>query len=365
MEYKKFKVELLRRFVDNKANETELDGLHRLMGKGDMDDELSIVMAEVWERELHSEHILRQKIRKLHANKWRWIAAAAVLVMIGTYFIIPYSSNQESISPSEEFSKSTVILPGKNTAVITMANGKSIQLSSDESGIVIGNNGLNYNDGSKVADKIDHSAGSVASISTPRGGTYQVTLSDGSKVQLNAASSITFSTNYDGLPERTIQLNGEAYFEVAKRINQPFIVITKNQSVRVLGTHFNISAYANDHYSLTTLIEGSIKINDKLLRPNEQAQQSDGHITIRQVNAEDAVDWKNGEFNARNESLENLMKKVSRWYNVDVYYENSALKEKTFSGSLSRYAKVDDLLNALKFYGINTRLDKRQIYITN
>lgn len=360
-----FKTQLLRRYVNDQATKEELEVLHYLIEQGEVSNELPLVMAEVWENSILEERKSEKRTRQLKITKWRWISAAAVFIMIGLYITVPYFSDTKKVSPNTTLAKTAPVLPGKNNAILTFSNGKAIQLSSGHSGIVVGGQVLRYNDSSPVGPGMNQSGSTEASIRTPRGGTYQVTLPDGSKVQLNAASSITFNTDFDGLPERTVNLSGEAYFEVAKRKSKPFIVNTTNQRVTVLGTHFNISAYEDDQYSFTTLVEGSVKINGKMLKPNEQAQQSDGNITIRTVDVADAVDWKNGEFIARNESLESLMKKVSRWYDVDIAYENTKLKEKTFSGSLSRYSRAEDLLNALKFYGINSRLSNRKIYITH
>jgi transmembrane sensor len=365
MNHTEFKKQLLRRYVDNKATPKELEVLYNLIENEEIDNELYLTMEETWEKSIIEQERLDITLRKTKIVRWSWISAAAVLLMIGTYFTLPYLSDQQSSSSNRELTQATPVLPGKNTAVITLSNGKAIKLSSAKSGVVIGATELSYNDGSSLSEANDRSGQfGTATISTPRGGTYQVTLKDGSKIQLNAASSVTFSTDFEGLPERQVSLNGEAYFEVAKK-SQPFVVTTRNQIVSVLGTHFNISAYEDDRYTKTTLIEGSVKINGSVLKPNQQAIQSDGKITVREVDATDAIDWKNGEFIARNESLENLMKKVSRWYDIDIAYENNTLKDKTFSGSLSRYSKAEDLLNALKFYGVNSRLINRKIYITN
>ncbi|MNL11609.1 fec operon regulator FecR [compost metagenome] len=302
---------------------------------------------------------LAQKTHKL----WPRIAAAASIVLLaaaGLWFGRSYVPGFQDRTAQYIHD----VAPGRNKATITLADGKTIDLSDGKSGVVIGAGKLNYNDGSPVTTALETSEIEMASVVTPRGGTYEVVLPDGTKVQLNASSSIKFPSSFKSLAERRVELNGEAYFEVAKNKKQPFIVKSKYQEVKVLGTHFNVNAYNDEADTRTTLLEGAILINGKILKPNQQAVQTGGNISIRELNAMEAVDWKNGEFICRNEPLESLMKKISRWYDVEVVYSNPELKERTFSGSLSRYDHVLDVLKALEFAGtLKFKLENRKIQV--
>ncbi|SMC39809.1 FecR family protein [Pedobacter africanus] len=294
---------------------------------------------------------------------WPRIAAAASIILLagvglwlGSSYIPGFQDRTAQYAHD--------VAPGRNRATITLDDGKMIDLSDGKSGVVMGDGKLSYNDGSPVATASRASRTAMASVVTPRGGTYEVVLPDGTKVQLNASSSIKFPSSFKSLAERRVELNGEAYFEVAKNKKQPFIVKSRNQEVRVLGTHFNVNAYDDEAATKTTLLEGSIQINHKILKPDQQAVQAAGNISIREVNATDAVDWKNGEFICDNEPLESLMRKISRWYDVEVVYSNPELKERTYSGSLSRYDHVIGVLKALEFAGtIKFKLENRRIQI--
>lgn len=321
--------------------------------------EFEALRKEMWAVAVPEESA-KQKTHKL----WPRIAAAASIVLLAGAALwfsrsyIPGFQDERSAQYVHD------IAPGKNRATITLAGGKTIVLSDNKSGVVIAAGKLSYNDGSPLGSISGKNAMEMASVSTPKGGTYEVVLPDGSKVQLNASSSIKFPSSFKNLAERRIELSGEAYFEVAKNKKQPFIVKSRNQEVRVLGTHFNINAYTDEANTRTTLLEGSILINQKILKPNQQAVQADGNISVREVNANDAIDWKNGVFICQEERLESLMKKISRWYDVEVIYSNPDLKERTFSGSLSRYDHVIDVLKALEFASmVKFKLENRTIRV--
>lgn len=326
-------------------------------GTGLSEPDFEVLKKEMWAA-LPAE-TLAKKTHKL----WPRIAAAASIVLLaaaGLWFGRSYVPGFQDRTAQYIHD----VAPGRNKATITLADGKTIDLSDGKSGVVIGAGKLSYNDGSPVATALGASQIEMASVVTPRGGTYEVMLPDGTKVQLNASSSIKFPSSFKSLAERRVELNGEAYFEVAKNKDQPFIVKSKYQEVKVLGTHFNVNAYSDEADTRTTLLEGAILINGKILKPNQQALQSGGNISIREVNAMEAVDWKNGEFICHNEPLESLMKKISRWYDVEVVYSNPELKERTFSGSLSRYDHVLDVLKALEFAGtLKFKLENRKIQV--
>jgi transmembrane sensor len=273
------------------------------------------------------------------------------------------------------------ILPGSNKAVLTLANGSKIILNDAGNGkiarqqnIVINKTQtgeLIYNvDGSfktarqpKLADII-----AMNTLTTPRGGQYEVVLPDGTKVWLNAASSLRYPTLFPG-NERRVELTGEAYFEVAKNAAQPFFVKTTNQTVEVLGTHFNINSYSDEVSTKTTLLEGSINVTNTSGMPLvklKPGQQAIGTINGMKVNAaadvEEAVAWKNGKFMFKNTDLPTIMRLLSRWYDVDVEYQGT-IAEKHYMGRISRNVRVSQVFEILKTSGVNFTIIGRKIIV--
>src|SRR5690606_27432069 len=189
-------------------------------------------------------------------------------------------------------------------------------------------------------------------IATPLGGEYQLILPDGTKVWLNAASSIRYPVDF-GHGARKVTISGEVYLEVAQQKNQPFYVRTGNTQIEVLGTKFNVSAYQEDQEVRTTLVEGRVNVlaygREQLLKPGQQAtvNQKNGPIRVAEVDVEDALAWRNGYFSFSNEPLEQVMKKISRWYNVEVEYAMDPAN-KRLEGTVSRMEDIHDLLKALE-----------------
>lgn len=277
------------------------------------------------------------------------------------------------LSPPRKF-----ILPGSDRATLTLSNGAVIILDSAKKGILAreGNvpiyksssGRLVYRDiptGSTLAGPVAYN-----SISTPRGGQYQLVLPDGTQVWLNAASSLRYPAQFAGLT-REVTLTGEAYFEVAKDRLHPFRVLTSRQQVEVLGTHFNINDYDDEPSVKTTLAEGSVKIisggNTLMLRPDEQAvvnNNSTGIISVSKVDVERVVAWKNGNFEFENAEIPVIMRQVSRWYDVEVAY-GARLSQKRFTGSISRNISLKDLLTMLGYTGLNFKVTGMKILISN
>ena len=199
----------------------------------------------------------------------------------------------------------------------------------------------------------DHEKAGNNTITTPNGGQWQVVLSDGTKVWLNAASSISYPSTFAKRENRIVVLTGEAYFEVAKDASHPFIVISGNQRIEVLGTHFNISSYTDDPAISTTLLEGSVKVSlsgqkhDVYLKPGEQALSSKQGIRIRQVDVTEALAWKEGYFRFDDEPITSIMSKLARWYDIEVHYQDTTNKE-AFYGRVSRNKNLSQVLKALE-----------------
>ncbi|WP_165973315.1 FecR family protein [Pedobacter sp. ok626] len=281
-------------------------------------------------------------------------ASVAVIIGLGIYF---YTSSSH-LGDERELSKyAQDIKPGKNTATLKLSSGKVIQLSEAKEGVVIGAD-LRYNDNTAVISDKDNSTKGESVISTPRGGTYQVTLYDGTKVWLNSASSLTYTPALNDRGERKVKLDGEGYFEVAKDKNHPFIVESKGQQVKVLGTHFNINSYLDEDNVKTTLLEGSVSVailgedNGVTLRPNQQASLNKrSGFQVKEVNAENVIAWKNGLFMFNDEPLAEVMQKISRWYGVEVHITDPELSKQTVYGTISRYSNISKVLDMLEKTG--------------
>jgi ferric-dicitrate binding protein FerR (iron transport regulator) len=205
-------------------------------------------------------------------------------------------------------------------------------------------------------------------VSTPRGGQYQLTLSDGSKVWLNASSSLRFPTAFPGT-ERRVEITGEAYFEVAGNESKPFVVdIAGKGEVEVLGTQFNINAYEDEPAIKTTLLEGKVKVSESngsqssVLKPGQQAQLANGIRVMDNVDMEEIMAWKTGWFYFDRQELPAIMRQVSRWYDVDVRYEGR-ISKKSFSGIVGRDNDIKDVLKIMENAGIRFRIEGSSITV--
>ncbi|SHG60594.1 FecR family protein [Pedobacter caeni] len=299
---------------------------------------------------------------------WRSIAAAAILFLalgagIGFY---AYQTKKVRTGNPESLND---IGPGKNTAILKLAGGGQIQLSETKTGLVIHAGKLAYNDGTALSAPGSRGAQEL-SIQTPAGGTYQVMLSDGTKVWLNSASSVSFPATFSGTGHnRTVKLSGEAYFEVKKDQHLPFIVQTKDQNVEVLGTHFNINSYPEEHRNTTTLLEGSVRISGKgiheYLKPGEQSvlDTRTSQFRIQSANLKTAVAWKNGYFRFDAERIDEVMTKLSRWYNVEITYQGPISEEK-FSANISRQINLKGVLKMLSYSGdVQFKIEGRRVIV--
>ncbi|WP_309360694.1 FecR domain-containing protein [Sphingobacterium sp.] len=242
--------------------------------------------------------------------------------------------------------------------VLIMDNGDQIDLEKQGQGLI----GEDTN--SKISKSNDSSlvySNAVSTVSkspvfntlmTAKGHQYQLTLADGTKVWLNAASSLRFPVNFTGQKQRRVMLEGEAYFEVAKNAAVPFVVVTDKQEIKVLGTHFNVKSDQNANSSATTLLEGSVMVNNTVkLVPGEQLVVSNGGLSKRKVNVEDAIAWKNGFFNFESKQIPEIMDELARWYDVEVRYVGAVPKDKV-DATISRKKRIDEVLDLLEMTGL-------------
>jgi transmembrane sensor len=294
------------------------------------------------------------------------VAAAVAVIVFGTWF---YNARYMNGRHPEFIAGSPLandIAPGKNTATLTLANGKVINLSdavngelAKEAGVVITKKA-----GGGLVYEVKENSGpnKTNTLSTAKGETYQLRLPDGSMVWLNAASSLTYASSLNDGGIRRVKLEGEAYFEVAKDKKHPFIVSTNQQEVEVLGTHFNINSYADERGIKTTLLEGSVKVSVltgakdrqatavKTLVPGQQAELNGSKIEVVEVNVENAIAWKNGEFSFNDEPLQSIMRKIARWYGVEVIYQDID-PNRPFGGTVSRFEHISKVLEKLELTG--------------
>jgi hypothetical protein len=287
---------------------------------------------------------------------WRGIAAAVfVIIAVGTGLLY-FKSDKKVVEQIVKVNKND-IAPGNSQATLTLANGKRILLSSVVNKKLLKEAGVEVHKNSKGELVYKQIAIREAleleyhTLSTARGEQSQVILPDNSHVWLNSASSIKFPINFAQLKERKVFITGEAYFEVAKDKTKPFKVVSDDQLVTVYGTHFNINSYKDEAGIKTTLLEGSVDVNGTLLKPKQQAINENGGIKVVPVNVEDIVAWKNGYFRFKAETLESIMRKVSRWYNVDVEFQSESLKDIEFGGIMTKYVNVSKVLEKLELTG--------------
>jgi ferric-dicitrate binding protein FerR (iron transport regulator) len=308
----------------------------------------------------------------------RRIAAAASIIFllgVGTYFLL-LNRKVNTTAPTTAGLQSRFkndIAPGGNKAILTLADGSTIALDTATNGILteqggakvikLENGELAYNTTNVEEGKVHYN-----SISTPRGGQYQLVLADGSKVWLNAASSLRFPATFTG-EERKVELTGEAYFEVAKNAKMPFRVRVADMEVEVLGTHFNINSYDDEAAIKTTLVEGSVNIKKgesrQLLAPGQQVQvDKAGQMKlIRNVDTEEAIAWKNGKFIFTGNDIQSVMRQLEKWYDIDVEYKGNLTREE-FVGMISRSSNISQILQMLeKTRTVNFEIKGRKIIV--
>ncbi|RZK39826.1 MAG: FecR family protein [Pedobacter sp.] len=284
----------------------------------------------------------------------RWIAAAVIVIALGLS-IIYYNTNPNFDNDALITQQVQDVAPGKQGATLKLSNGKTIRLTdvangelAIESGVAI----IKTEDGQLVYN-IKAASKDLGSntLSTANGETFMVKLPDGTKVWLNSASSLTYSTMLQQNGKRTVSLTGEGYFSVAKDEAHPFVVKNSGQSIEVLGTEFNVNAYTDEPVIATTLIEGSIKVAKKsttqLLKPGEQALNDGNGILVKQVNVGESVAWKNGDFEFNEEKMSSIARKLERWYDVKIELSD-ALANEEFTGKIARDRNISRVLRMME-----------------
>lgn len=344
------------------------------------DDETA--MLDGWYRQLNETNIsekrieeigdeIRKKLHKLnghtlHTNLWTFLTVAAMLSLItlATFLYLkpPLLPLKHGIAND--------IAPGGNKATLTFANGKTINLSDTKTGIKIDGDQITYNDGTAIFENEINNVSGLATISTPKGGEYHIVLSDGTKVWLNAATTLQYPAVFRERIARKVRLvSGEAYFEVSKNKNRPFVVTTGQQDVLVLGTHFNINAYETGLIK-TTLLEGSVRVRSTnsisnvksaILVPGEQSIFSGKNIAVINVDVDVITAWKKGNIEFENADLQTVIEMLERWYDVEISYQGEPITTK-FTGSISRSRNISEVLKFLESTGgIHFKIQERKV----
>ena len=329
-----------------------------------------------------SKQIISSGVNVIPINtKVIWLKRIAVAASVLIIFSIGYFNlKPTTIAPATNIVVSVPTnkndkMPGGQKALLTLSDGSQIILDSASNGL------LSQQGGTKVIKlangQLKYAANSLGNtetvyntMSTPAGGQYQITLPDGSKVWLNASSSIHYPTAFLE-KERRVTITGEAYFEIAKNANKPFIVKVYNGAeVKVLGTHFNVKSYADEDEIQTTLLEGSINIynglKNNLLVPGNQAKIDKSGVIKVQADAdlEEVVAWKNGNFQFNSADIKSVLRQAARWYNIEVVYLGKPSTENRFTGKIPMSVNLSRLLKWLEYSDIHFKLDGKKLIVT-
>lgn len=315
-------------------------------------------------------------VHRIHFLRTAWFRYAAAIILIfgiGSYLFLSNQKRETTLATkNNSVPVPNDILPGSNRALLTLSDGRSIALDSATNGQLAMQSGSRVvkKDGQIIYNAENISAKNVVynSMSTPRGGQYKLTLPDGTKVWLNAATSITFPIAFVG-KERRVKITGEVYFEVAKNAQHPFVVDVDGKSlVEVLGTSFNINSYQDEKEIKTTLIEGSVKVTNQnkhtVIVPGQQAIiPSDQQLRIVNADVDQVIAWKNGKFNFNNADLYTVMRQLGRWYDIQINYEGNISNE-IFQGELTRDLTLSQVLKILSKMEIKFRLEGKTLIVS-
>lgn len=397
--------DLFNRYLQNTCSEAEVELLMLHFHSPDARVLNELVAQEMDKNDLGSaakEKDLRVSVDRVHQNLrnniskevvchqktvrrlWSPIATAAAVLLIvglGIFFYISYFAPRRADGKDSTKDLVNDLMPGGNKAYLTLANGQKLSLTDVANGTLAKESGVEI---SKTADgqviyTLHHVKGGTTAtntIETPNGGQYQVCLPDGSKVWLNAASKLIYPVSFATQKERKVTLSGEAYFEITKDKQHPFHVKTANQEIKVLGTHFNVNGYSDEGSIRTTLLEGSVRVlagngsgvqhqdaDGVVLKPGQQSILKAGKINVTKVDTEEAIAWKQGVFNFNNEDIFSIMRKLARWYNIEVIYEGR-VPDVRFGAEISRSRSLAQVLKILeKTEGVKFKIEGRRVTV--
>jgi transmembrane sensor len=385
--------ELLRKYRSGTCSEEEralVEQWYQEWDSGEPDlnpEELKAMREQTWQN-LDVSH---EKVRAF-PFWYRGIAAifALAIFSVSAWLFLKGDADNQIATQVETPVERRDVLPGGNKAILSLADGTLISLTDVENGQVAEEHGMIIrktadgqilyepaSDGTQQTKNVNPDVTRYNQINTPRGGQYHLTLPDGTQVWLNAASSLKYPVRFSG-NARTVELDGEAYFEVhavqsTAGARVPFIVNASNQTVEVLGTRFNINSYEDEGSVSTTLLEGSVRVSvtpvqnfsdegARLLKPDQQSVLTGDNLQVRDVNAEEMVAWMEGYFSFERADIKTIMRQLSRWYDLEVVYEGE-IPASTYSGKVDRNMNLSSVLEVLAFSDVNFRVEGRRIVI--
>jgi transmembrane sensor len=369
---------LYQRYIADACTHEELQEFKNLVKQNADNPELIQLMDDSWdtlsETDIQNsdrradhiyDHIINQSQTVKNNNKLWFKIAASVMLFISVSLVLHgiYSGGNKPVAVADK-NLPLVVLPGSSKAVLTLANGKKVELNEKIKGEVAvqSNTVIHKTTGGQLVYTTNPASQSAAAnvlntLTVPTGGQYDIVLADGTKVFLNSESSLTYPASFTG-NQRNVTLTGEAYFEVAKNAAMPFKVnVAGKQQVEVLGTHFNIMAYANDDHIKTTLLEGSVRLSlpgyQTILKSGQVAYHdlNTSAVAVQPADIDEAIAWKNGYFKFHHQDIKSIMKKITRWYNVEVAY-NGNITSHTFGGIYLRNRELSELLKGLENTGL-------------
>jgi hypothetical protein len=368
--------ELWEAFIKGHPNEEQIKALKELS-----DEELDLLLKKQWDNPIKSESIFTQQEknrilssitskRKKRKNALFYYAAASIALLLFVYVLLENTSKR---SEKIQVNQPILIAPGGNKATLTLSNGQVIAIDEKPEGLLTteGKSKIIKTEEGKIIYQTPHLEEELLlnTIQTPRGGQYQLVLSDGTQVWLNASSSLTYPNTFGKSKPRTVLLQGEAYFKVTENKKQPFKVRYANGiETKVIGTSFNINAYQEEKSVLTTLAEGRIQVkmpNSQLLnlQPGEQLAYTQGFSKISRVDMEAITAWKTGWFIFDRLELEVILRQMSRWYDIDFELKDD-IGQKQFSGIVSRSNPISEVLKIMEGTGVKFTLMGSKIEVS-
>ncbi|QHS60470.1 FecR family protein [Chitinophaga agri] len=321
------------------------------------------------------QDISREKIVSFpQRTRFRWAAAAAIVLLAGSgvyYYMNTVSPRKTFTAVNNVLADTADIAPGTNKAILTLANGDVVTLDSAGNQVINQGQTLVRQQNGQLQYAVQGNSDAVVynTLSVPRGGQFNIILPDGSHVWLNAASSMRYPTAFNG-SRREVEIQGQGYFEITPNARQPFFVKVNDMEVQVLGTRFDVMAYADEKSINTTLIEGLVNVkhgsHEERLRPGQQAivDPATGNMVVRPADVDQVIAWKTGFFEFDNASLADILRQLSRWYDIDISY-NQAGNEGRFGGRISRSLPLSDILHMLEANGPTFSLSGRKLTVTS
>lgn len=393
MENKDYLKQLLDKYLDNTATASEMQALFAALQSDDSSrqdwEELLMPVfktakpienyrPEEWEpvvqTVLNDKGYTAQPAKRIKLFTMPRVAAAAAVVLVGTTLIF-FLNRKEAVTGKPAIARQDVA-PAGDRAMLTLADGRTVLLDSAANGILAQQGNTTITKSADGSVSYEAGAGNAAgmafnTLSTPRGGKYKITLPDGTLVWLNAATTLRYPVRF-AANERKVEVNGEAFFDVAGNARAPFTVVSEGQEVRVLGTQFNLNAYADEADTRTTLLSGSVMIKQRkaagtasaILKPGQQSQVSAAGLKMdEQADIEQVVAWKNGQLSMQNLDIKAVMRQISRWYDVDVIFEGP-LPVNRFGGLLDQQLYLSNIMEVLREKGIQCRLEGKKLYVS-